>query len=227
MSVQKLFDKHAAEYDLARRQLIPCFDDFYGIALDLIPFERERELRVLDLGSGTGLLAEMVIGKYNNSHITMVDISPEMLDLAQQRFAGFDQGRVSFQLMDYSTGPLQGKYDLVISALSIHHLENQKKHHLFREIFTLLEPLGLFVNADQALGENEFAEKIYQQTWLKQVRSNGVAEDILQGALERMQEDRMAPLSTQVNSLREAGFSEVTTWYQFYSFVVYSGRKLM
>ncbi|MGN7412821.1 hypothetical protein [Paenibacillus sp. SAF-068] len=34
-SVKQLFDKVAQNYDVQRKQLIPCFDDFYGMALDL------------------------------------------------------------------------------------------------------------------------------------------------------------------------------------------------
>lgn len=37
MSLQEAFDKNAAEYDQLRRKFIPCFDDFYGMALALLP----------------------------------------------------------------------------------------------------------------------------------------------------------------------------------------------
>jgi tRNA (cmo5U34)-methyltransferase len=60
MTIQELFNRSAARYDLARRQLVPCFDDFYAAALERLPAERDRSIQVLDLGAGTGLLAALV-----------------------------------------------------------------------------------------------------------------------------------------------------------------------
>lgn len=49
-NVKKLFDSGADDYDWQRRQLIPCFDDFYGMAVSLVEPD-ERSPRVLDLGA--------------------------------------------------------------------------------------------------------------------------------------------------------------------------------
>ena len=40
MSVVNKFNQKAKEYDSERRALIPCFDDFYGVAIDCIDFEK-------------------------------------------------------------------------------------------------------------------------------------------------------------------------------------------
>lgn len=55
MSIQQAFNTAATEYDKLRRTLIPCFDDFYQTAIEVIPFDRTASLNVLDLGAGTGL----------------------------------------------------------------------------------------------------------------------------------------------------------------------------
>lgn len=60
MSIKNAFDMAAKDYDQARKQLIPCFDDFYGTALELIPFETKDRINVLDLGAGTGLFSSLV-----------------------------------------------------------------------------------------------------------------------------------------------------------------------
>ena len=51
-SIKDAFDSIAHDYDRARRQLVPCFDEFYRAAIDLLPFEKELEFEVLDLGAG-------------------------------------------------------------------------------------------------------------------------------------------------------------------------------
>ncbi len=225
VSIQKIFDRSAESYDRDRRRLIPCYDDFYTIPVEIIPFHQDRELRVLDLGAGTGLLSAGVAARYPLALLTLVDISPAMLKIAEERFKGIATGRVSFQITDYGKEPLKGTYDLIISALSIHHLTDDLKAKLFKRVHTALEPGGLFINADQVQGENAVAEKIFTHTWLRKVQENGISEAALGAALLRIKEDRMSPLSSQLAWLSKVGFIDVTTWYKYYSFVVYSATK--
>ena len=37
MGVAETFDRSARSYDASRRTLVPCFDGFYGSALDALP----------------------------------------------------------------------------------------------------------------------------------------------------------------------------------------------
>ncbi len=227
MSIQELFDRSSETYDRDRRQLIPCYDDFYTISVEIIPFHKDRELRVLDLGAGTGLLSAAVAARYPRALLTLVDLSPAMLRVAEQRFADGKGERITFQVMNYCEKPLTGTYDLVISALSIHHLADTAKIDLFGKIHTILEPGGMFINADLVRGENVVAEKICYHTWLRKVREKGVKEETLDAALERTKEDRLSPLSSQMEWLREAGFIDVANWYRYYSFAVFSGTKAL
>lgn len=224
MSIKLAFDQGAKDYDSARKQLIPCFDDFYGIALDLIGQLNRDPIKVLDLGAGTGLFAYLVAQHYPNSSFTLCDISPRMLDEAQSRFDGSGV-TVEYLEQDYVAEPVNGKFDLIISALSIHHLTDQEKQQLFINLYSNLNSDGLFINADQALGATQTIEQTYRDVWLKQVREKGVSEAALSAALERMKQDKMSTLSQQLSWLEQAKFAEVNCWYQNYSFVVYSGRK--
>ena len=225
MSIREVFDQSAGNYDADRELLIPCYNDYYSTALDIIPFSRDRELRVLDLGAGTGALARLIAEKFPRAQLQLVDIAPAMLQVAETHFSTNDLARVSFRVMDYVREDFQGPYDLIASSLSIHHLPDEQKQELFNKIYRALIPGGFFVNADQALGESEFAENIFSRAWIRQVKERGVTDATLQATLERMKEDKMSPLSSQFSWLRQAGFIDVSTWYQHYSFVVYSATR--
>jgi tRNA (cmo5U34)-methyltransferase len=136
-TVEILFDKAAQDYDRARRQLVPCFDELYGTVLGLLPFERRAGVRILDLGAGTGLLSALVAEALPNAWITLVDFSEAMLKKARLRFAS-EPARFDFEVMDYAKEPLVGEYDAVISALSIHHLDDGEKRRLFRKVREIL-----------------------------------------------------------------------------------------
>jgi tRNA (cmo5U34)-methyltransferase len=219
-----MFDEAAAGYDRARRQLVPNLDGFYGAALQSVPFGRDARIRVLDLGAGTGLLSSMVAWRFPRSRVTLVDLSVEMLRVARRRFPE-GNGRFEFRNMDYARKPLPRGYDLVVSALSIHHLTHGDKKELFARIHDALAEGGYFVNADQVQGETPEEETSYREWWLQRVREAGVSEGDLDAALSRMRADRNATLRAQLGWLVEAGFEAVRCAYKDHRFAVYGGRK--
>ena len=227
-SADDVFTATAATYDEERARLIPGFARFYGWAVKLVPVEAGK---VLDLGAGTGLLAEKVRAKLPAARLELVDISEAMLARARVRFAG-DEG-VVFRVADYSaeemTGgaveELMGGYDAVVSALSIHHLEDGAKRVLFGRVWKWLRPGGLFVNADQVLGPTAALETRYRAAWLAGVRELGATERQVEESLFRQQADRCAPVETQMEWMREAGFAEVDCWYKDGCFAVMTGVK--
>lgn len=109
---------------------------FYGTAVELTKINNYKG-RILDLGAGTGLLTEWIIKKYPKAEYTLVDIADGMLDVAKERFKGLDN--ISFKVEDYWNGISGGKYDAIISSMSIHHLDINEKKELFKSIFNSLE----------------------------------------------------------------------------------------
>lgn len=227
MSIQAVFDKYASQYDVSRKKLIPCFDVFYQVAIEAIPFNREKNIDVLDLGAGTGLMAGMVASNYPNAKINLIDISDKMLSEAKKIVKSY-QNDFGFIVSNYSQAEsFEQNYDLIISSLSIHHLSAKEKQELFKNIYAHLKAGGIFVNADQVLGETEEIEKIYRSRWIEQAKAKGTTDEELNAALERMKEDKMSTLASQVQWLKESGFADINCWYKNYSFAVYSGYKGM
>jgi tRNA (cmo5U34)-methyltransferase len=219
------FSRYAADYDATRRGMIPCFDAFYGAAFTLIADWRggeTRPLRVLDLGAGTGLFASLLLERYPDAEIHLLDASDGMLEQARQRFAGHPA--ISFSLGDMATADISGPWDLVISALAIHHLDDNAKQALFRRIRAALRPGGLFVNAEQVLGPTPQAEQRYAAIWLEQVHAAGVPEAEIAKAQERMLHDRCASTEDQLAWMRAASLGDVDCSFKAWRFAVLSGR---
>lgn len=219
-ATEQAFSSTAALYDRHRSRLIPCFDALYGWATELLPPDANR---VLDLGAGTGLLSMFVRARLPEAELHLVDFSEAMLAQARARFAG--DARVTVELADYAAGSLQGSYDAVVSALSIHHLEQETKQQLFRAVLDVLLPGGVFINAEQVLGPTPVLETRYRELWLQQVRALGTTEQELAASLYRQQEDRCATVEEQLGWMRTAGFRDVDCWFKDGRFAVLAGSR--
>jgi SAM-dependent methyltransferase len=218
------FNRDAAEYDAMRRRLIPCFDAFYGTALDLIDdWWKPGTLRVLDLGVGTGLFSSMVLARHGDARIHLIDASEGMLNVARRRFAG--NPAVTFAVAEMETAELGGRWDLIISALAIHHPHDEGKKVLFRRIRAALAEGGLFVNAEQVLGPEVEAEARYARVWLDQIKQLGVPPEQIARAQERMSHDCCASVEDQLRWMRDAGMSDVDCSFKSWRFAVLSGRR--
>ncbi|MEX2646943.1 MAG: class I SAM-dependent methyltransferase [Gaiellaceae bacterium] len=99
---------------------------------------------VLELGTGTGETAARILRLYPGTRLTGIDSSPYMLAAARAEL-GQSPTLIVARLED----PLPpGPYDLVFSALSVHHLDREGKHDLFRRVARVLRPGGRFVLGD-------------------------------------------------------------------------------
>jgi tRNA (cmo5U34)-methyltransferase len=216
------FDEVAHEYDKQRRKLIPCFDDFYNVSVSIADANTNSP-NILDLGAGTGLFSSLILQKYPAAKITLIDISEKMLDVAESRLKGFSN--VNYVLDDYTNFISHGNFDIIISALSIHHLSDTNKRELYRNTYLNLKKNGVFINADQVLGSTSFIESLYKNDWKKKVEASGLSKNEIESAYERTKLDRMSNLKTQINWLQDIGFSDVDSVYKYFNFVVLYGRK--
>ena len=223
-SIKSKFNAVSEKYDKQRKELIPCFDDFYKIPVELSNQIKSVD-NILDIGAGTGLMSAFFLEKYNEADFTLVDISEEMLKKAKERFSGFSN--FEFLVQDLEDLALEkNKFDLVISGLAIHHLDDEAKKKLFKTIHKLLNDGGLFINADQVLGENDFSEALYTSSWREKVVANKtLTSEEKEATFERIKLDKMSPLKEQLKWMEDVGFKNVANVYQYYNFVVYTAKK--
>lgn len=224
-ALREAFEGAVPGYDALRRKLIPHFDAFYGTTLDLLEEAvGAGDFRCVDLGVGAGLLSEMILKRFPNAQVEGVDFAPKMLDAARERLAIYG-ARLRLTLADYATAPLPGPLDAVVSALSIHHLEDEAKRRLFRRIHDALRPGGVFVNADQSLGATGEIEDAYQRRWEADVLRSGIAEEDFAAAKKRAELDRSATFADQIAWLEDAGFRHSDIGWKRHRFTVFYARR--
>jgi tRNA (cmo5U34)-methyltransferase len=100
--------------------------------------------RFLDLGVGTGMTARGVLSVHPAAGVVGIDDSADMLAYARQALPAAADLRVA-RLEDPL---LEGPFDLVVSALAVHHLDGEGKADLFVRVARVLVPGGRFVLGD-------------------------------------------------------------------------------
>jgi tRNA (cmo5U34)-methyltransferase len=221
-SIKEQFDSVSKKYDIQRKYLIPCFVDFYTSCLPVIKKLHPAQ-KVLDIGAGTGLFTQFVYQQRSDLYFTLIDISKEMLSVAKERFAGL--ANFEFMELDFSIEPIVQKYDLIISALAIHHLEDEQKARLYQHIFDALDIGGVFINADQVEGRTSWFDDFYKSDWKDAVIYSGLEPQAIEKAFERIKLDKFAKLETQLKMLEYAGFEQTDCIYKYNNFVVMAAIK--
>lgn len=106
---------------------IPAYEELQEA---VVAATRGLELgRVLELGTGTGETALRILAEHPNVSWTGIDSSDAMLARARERLPGADLRLARLE------DPLpEGPYDLVVSALAVHHLDAAAKRDLFARV---------------------------------------------------------------------------------------------
>ena len=103
---------------------VPRYDELQEATVDAIPFPPDR---VLELGVGTGETTRRLLERYPDAEVTGLDSQPEMVFKAREHRIEVRLARMQDPLPD-------GPWDLVISVLSVHHLDEEQKRDLFRRV---------------------------------------------------------------------------------------------
>ena len=221
-SIEKQFDLVAEEYDSSRRKFIPCFDDYYEKTTAFAASFLKTPRRIADLGAGTGLLTMYSFRHFPQAEYVLTDIAQAMLAVAEKRFAGADN--VSCQVLDYAQKLPDGDLYLVISALSIHHLENSAKAELFGRIKDKLPVGGWFINYDQFCCDSPLMDKLVTQHWIGQLYRSGLSDEELARWQERRKLDRECSVNDEIAMLKNSGFSTAELIYSSGKFAVIAAR---
>jgi len=136
--------------DLYLREIrieIPRFDDFQDAVAEATVGVEARS--VLELGVGTGETARRVRALHPDAAWTGIDASEAMLGRAREALPDAD-----LRLSRLEDALPAGPFDLVVSALAVHHLDGAGKHGLFNRVFDSLRPGGWFVLGDVVVPEH-------------------------------------------------------------------------
>lgn len=177
----------------------------------LLEFIAPSTRRILDLGTGDGRLLALVRQRHPDTDATAVDFSPAMLAAVRKRFAGDSRVTIIEHNMDVPL-PSLGKFDAVISSFAIHHLVHERKRVLYREIFSLLSPGGVFCNLEHVASPTQ---RLHEE-FLHRIGFTVETED---------PSNKLLDVETQLAWLRELGFADVDCQWKWRELALLTGVR--
>ena len=208
------------------------------VALEVLPFEQTRSLRILDLGAGTGVFSARLLEHYPNSKVVAIDGAASMLELAKSRLGELAR-RVEWFVSDFRAMPTTvirpNTFDLVISSYALHHLNAQEKLTVMKSLVRAIKSGGWFLNADLVVAEAPDVERRIQEIRVdsvtdrapardKRFRSTGATRQFLDD-LEATEQDQPQTLDKDMRILRESGITDAEVFWKEYREVLIGGPK--
>ncbi|WP_158057596.1 class I SAM-dependent methyltransferase [Halorussus halophilus] len=217
----------ASVYDPGIEAIVPRYDELHDAILNSPPHDRSEAIRVLELGTGTGELTAKLLTRFPESSVLAADHSEQMLVEAERKLETFgdrvELGQGAFP-EDYPDQT--DEFDLVVSSLAVHHLDEGEKKALFDAIYDCLNPGGWFINGDVVQFDAPHLEALSGDMIENWVRSKGWEEADFMDEWEASDDyDNPSTLTDQLVWLRESEFEAVTSIWQYYNFAVYGGQK--
>jgi len=186
---------------------------------------RERPVRALDIGMGIGhgaitglLLADAQLS------VTGVDNEPKMIKKARERLAAdLSSGRLKIVLDDalhFLTNQPSHAFHIIASGWVLHNLIGDYRERLYDEIWRMLAPSGLFINADKyaQTGEAHREALRWQLNRFFDVLVPRQRHDLLREWVLHYVEDeaaeRVMPEADAITQLNDLGFADVRIAYR-------------
>jgi len=214
VEIGAFFDDNASTYDDHQRANISHFGYRHMTVAGAIE-ETSRELRILDLGCGTGIELEMILARVPNARITCIDISGGMLEELRRKYAD-SLGQLKVIQSSFLGTPFgEENYEYVVSVLAMHHFTYPQKLNLYQKVRKTLRSGGMYLEGDYYLPPEEERQHLaeYQQL----LNTGTISPDI------GYHIDIPFSVSRQRDELLEAGFSTIEVLYEGTNAAVFSG----
>jgi tRNA (cmo5U34)-methyltransferase len=204
----------AASWDADPAARNPARPEQLDILLSILEGEYEEGKAILDIGMGSGIVEELILGRVAYAYVVGVDASEAMFEIAHRRLREYG-GRYEVVVHDFTRIDTlrlpEREYRAVISVQAIHNVAHKYKLPIFRFVHQTLEPGGIFLLLDRIAVDTPGLFSAYRSVWQRLNRVHGASMregDTFEEHTHKVaaRGDLPASLEQHLIWLREAGF---------------------
>ncbi|HLK34357.1 MAG TPA: class I SAM-dependent methyltransferase [Terriglobales bacterium] len=194
-----------AEYDARIRTFIPDYEEMLQVAAAHVPAGARL---IIDLGTGTGALAERCLHKARRARVVGIDADGEILRLAERRL----RGRAQLMCGTFTRVPLPA-CDAVVASFSLHHIRSRRaKLHLYRRVRSAFRQQGAFIDVDCYPAANPRLAQEQREAWKAHLRTSYTPKQARSLLASWAREDTYVPLEAELDLLKQSGLRPEVLW---------------
>jgi tRNA (cmo5U34)-methyltransferase len=188
---------------------------------------KPKATTVLDLGCGAGNYTLKMLSKVPNLYCTLIDLSQNMLDKAQERVSEATTGEVETIQGDIRDIELpKNHFDIILAGAVLHHLrEDSDWEFVFKKLYDSLTVGGCLLISDLLIQDHEGVNQLIWGRYGDYLKQHG-GEEYQQKVFDYIEkEDTPRSMVYQLNLMKKVGFLSVEILHKNACFGAFGGIK--
>lgn len=165
---------NSMEYDNKIKDTLPYYEEFYKQVIDVVDIYHHSYLEWLDVGCGTGKMAEIALNKAKIKKFVFCDNSAEMIQIVRKRF---NHKNVEFINSSIHKLNFCDQFDVITAIQVNHYFHEEERIAVIKKYYKALRKNGIFITFENFAPYSELGKSIYLERWKSYQLAQGKSSD--------------------------------------------------
>lgn len=204
---------NSIEYDTEIIRTLPYYEEFYKQVINIVLNNTSNPLKWLDLGCGTGKMAEAAFKEVKLEKFVFCDSSIEMIELVKNRF---DYPQSDFINLPIQSLKFNNEFDIVTAILVNHYLKQDERIEAIKRSYEALKTGGMFISFENFAPYSDTGKELYLKRWKSYQLRQGKSDDEIRKHINRYNKDYFPiTISEHLQVLKNIGFKAELLWLSY------------
>lgn len=214
---------NSSEYDNKIKQTLPYYEEFYRQVIDVVKNYFSESLSWLDVGCGTGKMAEMAFKEVEIDRFVLCDASQDMIKIAQNRFKFLN---TEFFVSNIQNLNFFNEFDVVTSIMVNHYLQKSDRIAAVKRCYEALKSDGIFITFENFAPYSGSGKVLYLSRWKSYQLNQGKSINECEKHVGRYDKGYFPiTISEHLEIMKDCGFKAVEILWLSYMQVGFLGIK--
>lgn len=198
---------YAVEYDEKIKMTLPYYEEFYKQVIDIVKLRFDKPLTWLDVGCGTGKMAETALKAVALDKFVFCDNSADMIEIVKRRFQNVNAEFIIASVLELQHSM---QFDVITAIQVFHYLEREERISAVKRCYEMLNPHGIFMTFENFAPQSEAGKQLFLERWKLYQLSQGKDMAECDGHIGRYGKEYFPiPIAEHLKVLEQCGFENV------------------